>query len=69
LFFSSALLAPLSEDKEDPEVENILTLPPFLVLDLRIIIVVSIVFVLESLIQLFVAAEEEVKVEEEEEAT
>jgi len=68
LFFSSALLA-LSDDKEDPEVENILTLPPFLVLDLRIIIVVSIVFVLESLIQLFVAAEEEVKVEEEEEAT
>ena len=64
-FFSSALLA-LSEDKEDPEVENILTLPPFLALDLRIIIVVSIVFVLESLIQLlFVAAEEEVKVEEE----
>jgi len=68
LFFSTALLA-LSDDKEDPEVENILTLPPFLVLDLRIIIVVSIVFVLESLIQLFVAAEEEVKVEEEEEAT
>jgi hypothetical protein len=66
LFFSSALLAPFSDDKEDPEVENILTLPPFLVLDLRIIIVVSIVFVLESLIQLlFVAAEEEVKVEEE----